>query len=84
MRCGRWPSSLAAETVFANPFTSTLIELGIFISHGIWLLRTRSLRREAAGLGVDFDAYPKAVDWEKAGFKLGLFERHGSNVEQAV
>ena len=34
---------------------SIVIEGGIFVSHGIWLLRTRKIRAEAQKLGKDFD-----------------------------
>lgn len=42
----------------------------MFISHGLWLLRTRRLRREAKEAGLSFDTYPDAVQWQNSGFKL--------------
>ncbi|MCJ1482006.1 hypothetical protein MMC06_002168 [Schaereria dolodes] len=37
-----------------------LLELGIFISQGIWLVRTRKLRKQAKLEGKDFDDLPEA------------------------
>ena len=39
---------------------SVLLELGIFISQGIWLVRTRKLRKQAKLEGKDFDDLPEA------------------------
>ena len=36
------------------------IEGGIFVSHGIWLLRTRKLRARAKAAGRDFDDLPES------------------------
>ena len=36
------------------------IEGGIFVSHGIWLLRTRKLRAAARAAGLDFDDLPES------------------------
>jgi len=49
---------------------SACIEMSMFISHGIWLLRTRRLRREAKETGLEFDEYPEAVRWQNNGLKL--------------
>ena len=47
------------------------IEGGIFVSHGIWLLRTRKLRAAAKAAGRDFDDLPESdvyhVDTERKG-----------------
>ena len=47
------------------------IEGGIFVSHGIWLFRTRKLRAAAKAGGRDFDEIPEAdvshVDTEEKG-----------------
>ena len=47
------------------------IEGGIFVSHGIWLLRTRKLRALAKAAGRDFDDLPESniyhVDTERKG-----------------
>lgn len=47
------------------------IEGGIFVSHGIWLLRTRKLRAAAKAAGRDFDDLPESdvyhVDTERNG-----------------
>lgn len=39
---------------------SAAIELAIFISQGIWLVRTRKLHKQAKSMGVDFDSLPEA------------------------
>lgn len=49
---------------------SCVFEYSLFISHGIWLLRTRDLRRRAAEAGCSFDEFPEAVEWQESGFKL--------------
>lgn len=38
-----------------------LIEGGIFLSHGIWLYRTRKLRAIAKATGQDFDEMPESI-----------------------
>ena len=47
------------------------IEGGIFVSHGIWLLRTRKIRAAAKAAGRDFDDLPESdvyhVDTERKG-----------------
>ena len=47
------------------------IEGGIFVSHGIWLLRTRKFRAAAKAAGRDFDNLPESdvyhVDTERKG-----------------
>ena len=42
---------------------SVFIEGGIFVSHGIWLLRTRKLRKEAKLAGICFDDLPEAEEY---------------------
>ncbi|KAK5173528.1 uncharacterized protein LTR77_002209 [Saxophila tyrrhenica] len=46
------------------------VEYGVFISHGVWLLRTRELRRRAKAFGQSFDDLPEARAWQEGGFKL--------------
>jgi hypothetical protein len=48
---------------------SCSIEYGVFISHGIWLLRTRKLRRRAKEADCSFDEFPEAIEWQQNGFK---------------
>jgi hypothetical protein len=43
------------------------LEAGIFISHGIFLFRTRKLRKEAKALGIKFDDMPEARKYQRAG-----------------
>ena len=35
-----------------------MLEAGIFLSHFIWLVRTRKLRKQAKDAGIDFDDLP--------------------------
>ena len=44
----------------------------MFISHGVWLLRTRDLRRRAKTFGMTFDEFPEAREWQAGGLKLDL------------
>ncbi|ORY18258.1 PQ loop repeat protein-like protein [Clohesyomyces aquaticus] len=43
------------------------IEMGIAISHLIWMYRTRYIRRRAKEAGMDFDRFPEAVEWQSGG-----------------
>lgn len=58
--------------MFADTISSlsVLIEMSMFMSHGIWWIRTRRLRYRAKAAGLDFDTYPEAVEWQKHGFKF--------------
>lgn len=42
----------------------------MFISHGIWLLRTRRLRQRAKEAGLKFDEFPEAVEWQSKGIDV--------------
>ena len=42
---------------------SIIIEGGIFVSHGIWLIRTRKLRKEARLAGKSFDDLPESEEY---------------------
>lgn len=53
---------------------SAFVEIIMFISHGIWLLRTRKIRRRAKQAGVSFDDFPEAIEWQERAFKFGLRE----------
>ena len=43
-----------------------MLEAGIFLSHIIWLLRTRKLRKQAKDAGIDFDDMPEAQKYQVA------------------
>ena len=43
---------------------SLVLEAGIFISHGLWLLRTLQLRKRAKLEGVKFDDLPEAQRYQ--------------------
>jgi len=58
----------------------------MFLSHAIWLLRTRRLRKKAKDAGMTFDEFPETVEWEKKGYQINvktnvmrLFRRLGRN-----
>ena len=40
------------------------------MSHGIWLLRTRRIRKRASEAQMSFDDFPEAVEWQSNGLKL--------------
>ena len=42
----------------------------MFISHGIWLLRTRGIRRRAKEAHLSFDEFPEAIEWQESGFRF--------------
>lgn len=52
---------------------SCLLEIGIFLSHIIWLVRTRRLRSEAAAQGKTFDDV--AGEHEEGGIPFKFAER---------
>ena len=43
-----------------------MLEAGIFLSHFIWLIRTRKLRKQAKDAGIDFDDLPEARKYQVA------------------
>ena len=49
---------------------SCAIEYSVFISHGIWLLRTRAIRRRAKEAQLSFDDFPEAIEWQESGFRF--------------
>ncbi len=49
------PPSLLPQCVSSLTDPSCLLEIGIFASHIIWLIRTRKIRKEAAARGKTFD-----------------------------
>ncbi|KAK5240351.1 hypothetical protein LTS06_012486 [Exophiala xenobiotica] len=67
--------SLVAQNTF-DPLFGTLyalcafMEMSMFLSHGIWLLRTRRLRKKCKEAGLDFDSHPEALEWQNNGFKF--------------
>lgn len=42
----------------------------MFISHGIWLLRTREIRARARANGLSFDEFPEAIAWQAKGINV--------------
>jgi len=56
----RLPRFLIAEQACIG---SIVIEGGIFISHGSWLLRTRKIRKAARAAGKSFDDLPESDEY---------------------
>lgn len=48
-----------------------MLEAGIFLSHFIWLIRTRKLRKQAKESGIDFDDLPEARKYHVMDVELG-------------
>ncbi|CAK7236783.1 hypothetical protein SEUCBS140593_009735 [Sporothrix eucalyptigena] len=44
-----------------------LIEGSVFVSQGVWLLRTRGLRARARAAGLPFEEYDEAIAWQQQG-----------------
>jgi hypothetical protein len=55
-------------------FNSATIEMSMFASHGVWLLRTRAIRRRAKEAQVTYEDFPEAIEWQEKGMKLDLRE----------
>jgi len=45
--------------------------MSIFVSQGIWLLRTRGIRRRAKEAEKTFDEFPEAQGWQDEGINIG-------------
>ena len=56
--------SVRAILYQANRIISIALELGIFLSHFIWLIRTRKLRARARREGIKFDDLPEAKKYQ--------------------
>jgi hypothetical protein len=48
---------------------SAALELSFFVSHSIWLLRTRRLRKRARERNLSYDHFPEAVEWQARGIQ---------------
>lgn len=73
MLCGKLKiSSLVGVLYSLIIVNSCSIEYAMFISHGVWLLRTRELRRRAKAFGMTFDEFPEAKEWQAGGWKLNM------------
>jgi hypothetical protein len=57
--------------------TCAFIEGSMFISHGIWYLRTREIRKRAEAAGMSFGESPEAIEWQNSGFDLSLSKIFG-------
>lgn len=54
----------------ADTSCSCAAEYSMFVSHGIWLLRTRGIRQRAKVAQLPFDEFPEAVEWQDGGWKF--------------
>lgn len=61
------------EQLTSDIDSSCVLEMGIFTSHIIWLLRTRKIRKEAAAQGKTFDDV--AAEHEMSGIPFKFAER---------
>ena len=67
----------ARKLTDANSFA---LELGIFVSHVVWLLRTRKVRREAKEKGKTFDEL--AAEYEEKGEPFKFAERKSKKTKK--
>lgn len=65
----------ASESTSSNQVSSCLLEIGIFLSHLIWLARTRKIRMHAAAEGKMFDDV--AAEHAARGTPFEFAERKG-------
>ena len=49
---------------------SCIIEMGVAISHLVWLLRTRGVRKRAREAGKSFDEFDEGIQWQSEGVNL--------------
>ncbi|KAK4943172.1 hypothetical protein LTR10_017196 [Elasticomyces elasticus] len=68
--CWQVLSSFQGCDANVNMFNSACLEMSMFISQGVWLLRTRRLRKKCKEAGVEFDSHPEAMQWQSSGFKI--------------
>ena len=70
------PLSASSSSVASNGSrhadrkSSALLEIGIFASHIIWLVRTRHIRKQAAAQGKTFDDIAREHEAEGRPFKF--------------
>ena len=57
---------------------SAAIEMSIFVSQAIWLLRTREIRRRAKEAKVSWAEFPEAKTWEDDRWRWGWKTRFSS------
>lgn len=78
MHCGMF----GEEPRFKCPqtdFRSCAIEGSMFLSHGIWLLRTRKIRGRAKAAHVEYDEFPEAQEWQDKAIKVDFSRFRRSN-----
>lgn len=44
---------------------SATVEIGIFISQGVWLYRTRNIRRRMKEAEMTWEEFPEAQEWQE-------------------
>ena len=65
MPLGRFSFNWKEVSFQALMLCSATIELGIFLSQAVWLIRTRKIRRRAKEAGLDWDKFPEAQAWQE-------------------
>jgi len=50
-----------------------VVEASIFVSHFVWLYRTRNIRKKAAEKERTFEELPEALQWQSQGWKVRPF-----------
>ena len=54
----------------------------MFISHGIWLLRTRKIRARAKVAKVEYDDFPEAQEWQEKAIKVDFSRLRRSHQQE--
>lgn len=49
---------------------SAIFEASIFISHAVWLIRTRNIRRRAKEAELDWEEFPESQAWQEDRLRL--------------
>lgn len=61
------PSHLFSELIVG----SCVIEMSMVVSHLVWLLRTRDIRKRAKEAGKTFDEFEEGIEWQAKGVDVG-------------
>ena len=61
---GKMTAPCVRLPLLSHDVCSLALELGIFVSQGIWLVRTRKLRKQAKLAGMEFDDLPEARQYQ--------------------
>ncbi|KAF7190063.1 putative membrane protein [Pseudocercospora fuligena] len=74
--------SLLVQDTFDTEFGTLYIlcmafEYAILISHGVWLLRTRGIRKRAKEAQTPYDDFPEAIEWQAQAWTLDWLSLKG-------